>query len=123
VWRNKCKRADDIQQKRLCPNSIDVIAAGDADPTVAEELAVRIMNSTNSIIATVKAAECPNDVEDDVQDDKVCSSCKEVVPTSKWGSHHNRGMLKMRDRKMQDWKMRDQYAELENAGIENREND
>jgi len=33
------------------------------------------------------------------------------------------GTLKMRDRKMWDWKMRHQTARMENAGLENRGND
>ena len=54
---NKRKRADKTSgRKRPRQNDVDVIAAGDADPEVVQQLAAAVTQSTTSVTATATAA-------------------------------------------------------------------
>ena len=53
----KRKRADKTSgRKRPRQNDVDVIAAGDADPEVVQQLAAAVTQSTTSVTATATAA-------------------------------------------------------------------
>ena len=85
--RNKRKKADKTSgRKRPRQNDVDVVAAGDADPEVAQQLAAAVTHGTTSATATATAAA----VQDAVIDDDVCGRCHELAPPSDRASRRKR---------------------------------
>jgi len=85
--RNKRKKADKTSgRKRPRQNDVDVVAAGDADPEVAQQLAAAVTHGTTSATATATAAA----VQDAVLDDDMCGRCHELAPPSDRASRRKR---------------------------------